>query len=453
MSGFWDTHQVAEALGAACPSERIALSGVFHDTRDPLPRGLYVAQRGPTYDGHDFCAAAVESGAAGVLVDHRCSLPDHVAQIIVPDTLLALSLLAARWREVELADVQVIAVTGTAGKTTTKDLLHAIGQVAGSVHASPRSFNNEIGVPLTILGARSDDALLIAEVGMNAPGEIQPLAQLLKPDVCIITLVGQGHLEGLGDIDAVRREKYALAQATTGQVLVFDQGGPLPRVPIPVRTYGDGASSDVRVCFDADQVHVDGTAFGAVLPGRAGAMNVAAAVCAARAAGISDDCIERGLRSARISPGRCHVEQFGSMLLIDDTWNSNPESLEASLETVALLADGRHTAVVLGSMLELGVQCTRAHERMGELVQAGSIDTVVFIGEETRPALSAVPDAVHLSQADETSLQEAAKFVGGPDRIVLVKGSRSLRLERLIELLRTETQVKMHQKTMRTSGN
>jgi UDP-N-acetylmuramoyl-tripeptide--D-alanyl-D-alanine ligase len=450
MSGFWTTQQVSEAVDGVCTSVPRPLSGVFHDSRDGLADGLYIALRGPVHDGHSFCAAAVQAGAVAVLVDHQCELPEQVAQIIVPDTLAALSTLAGRWRTLALADVKIIAVTGTAGKTTTKDLLHAIGKEAGAVHASPRSFNNAIGVPLTLLGTKPEDALLIAEVGINAPGELQPLANLLQPDVCVITLIGHGHLEGLGDIDTVRREKYLLAEAAHACVFVFDQGGPLPEAQVPVRTYGDLPSSDHVVGFDAHTVQVDGTVFRAVLPGRAGAMNIAAAVCAARAVGIDDGCIERGLRSARISGGRGQVEQLGSMTLIDDTWNSNPQSLEAALEAAASLAQGRPLALVLGSMLELGSHCVEAHERMGEQVRALSVDTAVFIGEETRSALAAVPNAVFLPEASADALAEAARCVGGPNRVVLVKGSRSLRLERLVDLLRRESQVMSSQQTMRT---
>lgn len=452
MSGFWDVQTVCSGVDGVLHGDGlIALAGVFHDTREPVAGGLYVALRGDVHDGHDWCAAAVESGAVAVLVERHCALPSHIAQLQVADTRRALLTLAARWCERSLDGVRRIAITGTAGKTTTKDLLHAIGAAAGSVHASPRSYNNDIGVPMTLLGARSNDAVLIAEVGTNAPGEIRPLAAAIRPHVSIVTLIGEGHLEALGSVAAIQAEKYALAEVTSELVLLGESCGDDPHTPACVERFGFGAQCDHRVEL-RDGVTVNGVAWPAVLPGPHGAMNIAAAVCAAQAVGIPDEAISRGLEQASISAGRFSVEQVGSMTVIDDTWNSNPQSLEASLAAAVELAGVRPLAVVLGAMKELGSHSVAAHERMGEILEPLALEATVLVGAETQPALARCPEALYLPEADEQSLRLASETVRGEGRVVLVKGSRSLQLERLVKLLRCEMQENVDRRTMRTQG-
>ena len=181
-------------------------------------------------------------------------------------------------------------------------------------------------------------------------------------------------------------------------------------------------------------------------------MNIAAAVCAAQAVGIADDAIKRGLERASISQGRFGVEQVGSMTLIDDTWNSNPQSLEASLAAAIELAAGRPLAVVLGAMKELGSHAVAAHERMGEVLEQLSLEATVLVGAETRPALARCPEALYLPEADEQSLRLASETVCGEGRVVLVKGSRSLHLERLVEMLRCDSQENIDRRTMKAQG-
>lgn len=459
MSGaFLTVGEAAAGCGATCDRHAsVPLAGVFHDTRVPCPGGLYVAIRGTVHDGHDHVTGAVRAGAVAVLVDHPVDVPVSIAQIQAADCRIALHMLAAAWRN-RLSDVRVIGVTGTAGKTTTKDLLHAIAIAGEGGFASPRSFNNDIGVPLTVLGSRPDHHLLIAEVGTSSPGEIAPLAAMLQPHVAIITCIDQGHLEGLGSVDEVRREKYELAAAASVLVLQSHQGLPRPTTDTRVETFGMHPDADHvvsnRYCGDRGMlVDIAGEAWPAPLPGRHGAMNVAAAVCAARAMGCSNASIRLGIEQATIAAGRFGVSAVGDMTIIDDSWNSNPASAAAAIEALEELADGRSVALVLGAMLELGAETAAAHRQLGELVRdlanRVSLDVLVLVGGAFTDVLDAFPSyAVHVPEADADMPRRVAAQLASSGRVVLVKGSRAFRLERVVESLKIETEVQLSRRTM-----
>ncbi len=457
-NSFLTVSEAAAYCGARCTAQiDVPLTGVFHDTRTPCPGGLYIALGGRVHDGHDHVAAAVQAGAVAVLVEHPVDLPTTIAQLEVADTRVALHALACGWRGV-LSNLQVIGITGTAGKTTTKDLLHAMARAGKGGFASPRSFNNDIGVPLTVLGARPEDHMLIAEVGTSGPGEIAPLAQLLQPHVSIITCIGQGHLEGLGSVDAVRREKYALAASTSELVLLAHQGLPTPLTDARVETFGVHPDADHVVSSRytvGSKMHVDvsGKAWPSPLPGRHGAMNVAAAVCAAQAVGCCDNAIRQGIEQASITPGRFSVLDTCSMTLVDDTWNSNPASAAAALEALGDLSKGRSVAIVLGAMLELGVESVDAHRQLGKVVSEFasrmSLKSLVLVGDAFAHVREAYPPhAFFAGELGDDAVQEVASSIAGKGRVVLVKGSRSFQLERVIEALCAESKVLELRRTM-----
>ncbi|MCH2135869.1 MAG: UDP-N-acetylmuramoyl-tripeptide--D-alanyl-D-alanine ligase [Phycisphaerales bacterium] len=446
--------ELAQAAGGACrgPSEG-SVTGVFHDTRSPLAGGLYIALRGPVHDGHEHLEAALKAGASAVLVDRPCPGLEGVAAIEVPDTKAALLELARWWRG-RLSGTRVIGVTGTAGKTTTKDLLQAIGNASGSAFASPRSFNNDIGVPLTILGARRGDDMLVAEVGTSSPGEIGPLASLLKPHVAVITCIGAGHLDALGTIEGVRQEKYDLARAASEQVIIAHQGLDLPEVDVPVMTFGDNEAADAVVSINvaSQRVRVSGTSWPMVLQGRHGAMNIAAAVLAAKACGCDDTAISTGLHAANITQGRFTVFETGTAQVIDDTWNSNPLSAAAALDSTEATAGKMPVALVLGEMKELGELSAAAHgelvDRVAALRNRVQVVAVAWVGHAFVPLVEPTQDTIVLPEASEAAMDEAAAHVAGERRVVLVKGSRSLRLERVVQRLRADSDVRGARRTM-----
>ena len=457
-NSFLTVREAADYCGAQCTAMiDVPLAGVFHDTRTPCPGGLYIALGGAVHDGHDYVGAAVQAGAVAVLVEHRVDLPVSIAQLEVANCRVALHALARGWRN-RLDNVRVIGITGTAGKTTTKDLLHSIARAGKGGFASPRSFNNDIGVPLTVLGGRPEDHLLIAEVGTSSPGEIAPLAQLLQPHVSVITCIGQGHLEGLGSVDAVRCEKYALAAETSELVLLAHQGLPVPSTGARVETFGvhpdaDHVVSSRYAVENGMQVDVSGKAWPSPLPGRHGAMNVAAAVCAAQAAGCCGTAIQQGIEQATITAGRFSVLEAGGMTLVDDTWNSNPTSASAAIEALEDLCQGRPVAMVLGAMLELGGESATAHRRLGEIISEFasrvSLEALVLVGDAFAEVREAFPSHVFFARdLDEDATRDIASHVAFKGRVVLVKGSRSFRLERVVELLRAESEVPRLRRTM-----
>jgi len=359
-------------------------------------------------------------------------------------------LLAGEWRA-SLPNLQVIAITGTAGKTSTKDILAHICRKVMPTVASPRSFNNDIGVPLTILAARRSDRVLVAEVGTSAPGEIAALAAVLQPDIAIVTLVGRGHLERLGSLDEVAAEKYELLRVLKpgGRGFVRHQAWALPQNEATIETFGPELQADHMISARGQGwMEVSGVRWELGLPGAHGAFNSLAAMLCARVVGISDPDIAAGLASSQASPHRLQSRTVGGLTVIDDTWNANPESMASTLETMAELvpADGR-LVVVLGDMLELGPQSASLHRgiatSLARLAQAAPLASIVLVGaemgslaDEIETGLSGV-EIVYEPRANADCMRRIAGQLASGDT-VLLKGSRGIALERVAILLEAE---------------
>ena len=431
-------------------SAEVCVSGVGTDTRADLSGQLFVALRGPTFDGHDHLASAFAAGAAAAMVEQGVEGPVGLPLVQVADSRMALMLMAGAWRA-SLPNLQVIAITGTAGKTSTKDMLAHVCRKAMPTVASPRSFNNDIGVPLTILAARSSDRVLVAEVGTSAPGEIAALAAVLQPDIAIVTLVGHGHLEGLGSLDEVAREKYDLLRVLKphGRGFVRHQAWALPQNEAVIETFGPELEADhVMTARGPGWMEVSGVRWEIGLPGAHGAVNSLAAILCARLMGIEDAVIADGLASSQASPHRMQIRAIGGLTVIDDTWNANPESMVSTLETMAELvpADGR-LVVVLGDMLELGPQSALLHRGLAAslvcLAQVAPLARVVLVGvemgslaEELGTGLPGVL-IVHEPRSDAACMQRIAGQLASGDT-VLLKASRGIALERVAILLEAE---------------
>ena len=423
--------QLAVELGLeAVADSGAALSGVSTDSRTIEPGELFVAIKGETFDGNRFVDQAIAAGAAGVITSNPNV--EGIPRIIVPDTLAVLRDLAALHR-VEL-QLPVIAITGSTGKTSTKDLLSAA--LPGS-WASPRSFNNEVGVPMTVLGTPHDATALIAEVGSRGRGHIEFLMPAVLPDVAIVTNLGLVHLETFGTTDNLADSKFELVEALTDAgtaVLPVDE----PRLDRPhcgtTVTFGTAPAADVR----AGNVAVDDSGFphfelevgsnrAQLRLGMAGAhqaLNAAAAVAAGMAIGAEfSDLVER-IETATGSAWRMEIHR-GRYTVVNDAYNANPDSMEAAMRTVAAMP-GRHVAV-LGTMAELGSVEAAEHARIGRLAGELGFAAVVTVGDE--PGIAAAAGAIGRNVPDVAAARKVVGNLLDAGDVVLVKASRAVGLE------------------------
>lgn len=429
----WSLGEIADALsGVLIGDASRSVTAVTTDSRDNIDGQLFVALVGERFDGHVFVEDAVERGAVGVVVERR-SGTEVTPRIEVDSTADALAALAMK-RRAEL-HVPVIAITGSTGKTSTKDLLAA--GIEGS-WASPRSFNNEIGVPLTILGTPRGATALIVEVGSRGRGHINWLAPIVRPDVAVITNLGVVHLETFGSHEGLADAKFELVEALTeGGVAVLPYGEQsLDREgDHSVITFG-GSGADIVISGVAtdDQgrptFNLGAGEFGKTisvpLAGEHQALNTAAAVGVAVALDIDLDLFTTRLALAVGSAWRMEVHQ-GNYTVVNDAYNANPQSVESALRTVAHIS-GRHIAV-LGVMSELGHVCGHEHTRLGRLVSDLGFAELMVVGPDHGYALG-FEGIVRKATGIEEAVDTLADIIE-PGDVVLVKASRSSSLERL----------------------
>lgn len=413
-----------------------ALLGVTTDSRRVSPGDVFVAIRGERYDGHRFASAARAAGAAIVVVEADAATVEP--RIEVPDTLVALRDLAAHRRD-EL-DLPTVAITGSTGKTSTKDLLAAALRDAW---ASPRSYNNEVGVPLTVLSCPDDARHLVVEVGSRGEGHIEWLLPAVRPHVAVITNLGLVHLETFGSEARLADAKWELARGVepSGTVVVpVDE----PRLRRPHQgrrlTFGTSAPADVV----ASEVEVDGEARPTFtleaegsrvrlrlrMAGRHQVENAAAAAAAALAVGVSLEDAAAGMAEAEGSPWRMEVRR-GRFTVVNDAYNANPRSVAAALEQVADL--GGRSLAVLGRMAELGPVSFEEHRRIGELARRLGYALVVVVGAAEGLAEGAGGAAVVVDDVD-AAVETVLGAVRAGDS-VLVKASRAVGLEVVAERL------------------
>ncbi len=421
------------------------LSGVSTDTRT-LQRGdLFVALRGPNHDAHDHLEQACDAGAAAVLVER----PEHTAGLGVPvlvvdDTLKALGLLARAWRRAWGGTV--VAVGGSNGKTSTKELLRAALGARLAVHATAANENNLVGVPLTLLRISPYANVAVVEVGTNVHGEIDRLRQIVEADIAVITSIGEEHLEGLGDLAGVLREEASL----------------LPGVPVAVlpesetalcEIAGQMAGRVVRVGLERGDVHpvawslgdeghvrleLDGCSLTLPVRGEHQARNAMLALAVAQLLGLS--AADAGAGLERMSPPamRGAWESLGSLTLINDAYNANPPSMRAALALLATVGGSRQRVAVLGTMRELGHHADAQHDAIARDALASGVDIIVAVGEFAAAFQRVAPLESRVLLADDTAdaWTQLAPLLAR-DAVLLLKGSRGVRLERLVSPLTT----------------
>ncbi len=449
------------SFAKSCGGELIgadrAYGGVSSDTRTIKPGELFVALRGPRFNANDFVAAAEAAGAAGALVDTRVDRP--IAQILVGDTLEALQKSSAAWRA--QFSMPVIGVAGSNGKTTCKEMTAAILGRAGHTLHTRGSLNNHIGVPLTLHRLDATHRYAVIEIGTNHPGEVAALCKLARPTVGLITNAGAEHLEGFGTIEgAARAEGEMIAELDASHTAVLnadDEFEPLWRGMTRARvvTFGidepaDYSAADIRTAIGADGFRTlfqMRTPQGAQdielnLAGRHNVLNALCAAAAACAAGASLQQVREGLATMRPVPGRLQFKTAPSgAWIVDDSYNANPSSMKAGIEVLAGV-DARRW-LVMGDMGELGDSATSSHEEIGRFARENHVDRLFATGKLSALAVEAFGAGGEWFQDSET-LARAVNAELTREVCVLVKGSRSARLERVVDTLTGGTSSQGH---------
>ncbi|HSE03215.1 MAG TPA: UDP-N-acetylmuramoyl-tripeptide--D-alanyl-D-alanine ligase [Methylomirabilota bacterium] len=431
----------------------VPVTGISIDSRTLAIGEAFFAIQGPNRDGHAFLRDAAARGAA-CLVVHNLSddLPPSVPTILVDDTTRALGRLAA-YHRARFA-VPVAAVTGSNGKTTTKEMMAAVLEALGPVLKPEGSFNNQWGLPLTLLRLRPEHRALALELGANTPGEIAALAAISRPTVGAVTVVASAHTEFFGSLDGVAAEKSALVRAIPPDgVVVLNADDP--------RVLAMHRESRARVLYFSTRPGADvfaagpaeddgeglrftlaaGTARRPVrlqFAGRHNVVNALAAAGVGLALGLSLEQIARGLEAARPAKGRCVWRRAGRLRILDDTYNANPTSVSAALATLAATAGAPRRVVVLGDMLELGAISESAHREMGRAVAASGAAEFIGVGRWAQAAVDAarqagLAESHHVSTFEDTVALLLKRLA--PGDAVLVKGSRGMRMERVVDAL------------------
>jgi UDP-N-acetylmuramoyl-tripeptide--D-alanyl-D-alanine ligase len=426
-----------------------AVTTVCTDSRALKAGDLFVALRGDKFDGHTFVAEASKRGAAGAIVEESpAEFPPGFAVILVGNTLQALQRLGAEYRR--SLDLQVVGLTGSNGKTSTKDLTAAVLGENFQVTKTEGNLNNHIGVPLTLLRARSTDQIGVFEMGMNHSGEIAPLAAMAAPEVAIITNVGMAHLEFLGSRENIALEKGMLAEALppSGTLILSTQDdfsesiAARTKADVVLAGIGKGEvfASDLRVSPGGTRftIHADGRSAEAELgvPGEHMVRNAMLAVAAGRVFGLSLDECATGLTKLRLTKGRLEQKVIRGIQVLDDTYNANPDSVAAALRTLASMPAAGRRIAVLGRMGELGAEAEHGHRLVGEVAAQAHLDAVIGVGTEAQGITDAAwrggVEKVVLVESTEEATKVLRDLVRAGD-LVLVKGSRSARMERIVE--------------------
>lgn len=439
--GVW----LARGAGDAPP----AMQGVSIDSRTVRPGQVFIAIAGPNHDGHAFVELAVKGGCPLVIVERPTArLPDSVAVLKVESARQALVRLASAYRR-SMPRLKVVGVTGSCGKTTTVRLIHAVLSQKLRGSAPLKSFNNDIGLPLTLLGAQPSDQYVVCELGTNAPGEIEYLARICQPDVGVITMIGHSHLEKLGSIEGVAAEKASMLShlAASGLALLPSSAPMLSRyVPQDVlaRSVWFGAEEEAELRA-SDVVSTERgveftinerVRFGVPLIGEHNAVNATAAIGVGRRLGLDDEAIRQGLLGVVPAEMRLGVQRLGAVTVLNDVYNANTESMQAALRALKAWHERGRRVAILGDMLELGAQTTEQHSALGQwIAHERPADLVILVGDHvqhTRDQAAASGSIEVLLLSDEEGVWDAIAGHLRPGDVVLVKASRSSRLERAI---------------------
>jgi UDP-N-acetylmuramoyl-tripeptide--D-alanyl-D-alanine ligase len=424
----------------------VEANGVFTDTRNPINGALFVAIRGENFNGDQFAVSALNAGASIALVQkwEGGELGSNQAVIEVQDTLLALQRLAYAWRS--QLDIPIVCITGSNGKTSTKDFTTSVLSQKFSVNATKGNLNNHIGLPLSVLATTQDHTAAVFEIGMNHSGELAPLCEIARPQYGIITNIGTAHIEFLGSREAIAEEKCALARYLPETGILFTPAGCdfneyfRSRTSAKLIHVGNGRG---LVRAENPRPQSDGTWIDLVIQGEEpfevfipvlGKHMITNALLAAALGwklGLSPEQIAQGLTSVSLTSGRMRRIQCDGITILDDTYNANPESMEAALDTLCEMkvAEGGQRIAVLGRMGELGPFATEAHIRIGKLAKSKGL-RLIAVGDGAEK-IATGGESMHLP--DSHSAAEWLKSNTNSGDIVLFKGSRSAAIEKVLQ--------------------
>ncbi|MEK0313067.1 UDP-N-acetylmuramoyl-tripeptide--D-alanyl-D-alanine ligase [Cohnella sp. 56] len=486
----WSGAVVAGGGAGAGAGGETAIAGVSTDSRSIAPGQLFVPLAGDRFDGHAYIDKVVEAGAAAALWNRETAVPADpgIPLLLVDDTLAALQRLAAGY--LASWSPRVIGVTGSNGKTTTKDLIAAVAGTVFKTAKTEGNYNNHIGLPLTILRADRNTEVLVLEMGMSGFGEIALLTRIARPDIAVITNIGESHMLQLGSRRGIAQAKLEIAQGLkAGGTLIYNGDEPLlreelaalalPADAVRTLTFGETEACDLRaldIATDADSASfaaaagagapageaADGGAavaggaaadeatagaanaaasrFAVPIPGRHNAVNALAAIAAARLLGIADADIARGLAGAQLTGMRIErVRAWNGALILSDAYNASPASVRAAIRLVAQLEGYRRKWLVLGDMLELGPDEEAYHAGIGRELCEGQADGLLAYGPRSAlmasEAAQAMPGGTVRHFTDKNELAEALLELVQPEDLVLVKASRGMRLEEVVRRL------------------
>jgi len=452
MTPMMDLLAAARATAGTVVGDNVGFCGVSTDTRSLAPGELFIALRGDKFNGHDYVATAQEKGAAAAIVDSAAA--SHLRDLKLPlvevaETRLSLGALAADWRS--RFQLPLVAVTGSNGKTTTKEMIASILAAAygSAVLATQGNYNNDIGLPLTLLKLHGEHRAAIVEMGMNRPGEIAYLAGIARPTVALVTNAQRAHLAGMGSLEAIAAEKGTIFTGLDERgVAVFSADEPWRALwcaqsrGLRIVTFAFGNEADVRgkcqmhgLESRLNIVTRDGEAVEVVLalPGRHNAHNALAAAAAALAAGVSLAAVQAGLNAFRGLKGRLQqrLAMHGAVLL-DDTYNANPDSVRAGIDVLAATVGKK--MLVLGDMGEIGEMSAQFHDEIGGYAKSQGVDRLFALGDASAlAARNFGSGGEHYSSLEPLLAALTTELTA--ETTVLVKGSRFMRMERVADAI------------------
>ncbi|MBS9522549.1 UDP-N-acetylmuramoyl-tripeptide--D-alanyl-D-alanine ligase [Litoribacter alkaliphilus] len=418
-------------------------SGISTDTRNIQPGNMFFALKGPSFNANEFAATALKNGASVAVIDDEEYLPNKKddSYILVDDALTALQRLANHHRK--QLNIPILAITGTNGKTTTKELLNAVLSTKFKTYATKGNLNNHIGVPLTLLTMGKKVELGIVEMGANKVGDIAELCAIAEPTHGLITNIGKAHLEGFGGFDGVLRAKtemYHYLIENNGKIFVNSTNPILMNMVKRMKDpflYPQSLDNYHTYFVSADPFVKFKTANGNVcetkMLGGYNFENIATALAVGNFFGVEEERAVEAVCNYTPSNMRSQLVEKRSNLIVLDAYNANPTSMEGAIKTFGAMTGKKHKMVILGDMYELGEQSEEEHEKLGQLVKEYHFDKVCFAGELTKAALKQAPDALYFP--DPFSLRNWLKDMALEDYLILIKGSRGMKMETLVDFI------------------